>query len=201
MDREEWKRLLAEAPPRDARAADKLTARTIVWAEEQLQRWYPGKPADHREDIADKFAGTWCRVSFTYLAKVEPSLRESYLGRSLQRQAVKFFQDDDKRRTRERLFADISVSGDGEERSLDPDDLVGNAADPETVIIQRTEVEQILARVATMSAMNRHIFKHYFMEEKGETEVAHLLGVPVGTVSRHIHTIRVTLRKHLQEDA
>lgn len=198
FERASWKVALSAGPPRNASAADELSRMLMEWAPQQLRRWFPTHRRQDLEEIDSLFTYSLARTGFVCLARVEPTRREAYLRCTLKHEAYRFFARLKRQEARETLCLDVTVHDeDGGEHTLDLDDLPGRAQDPEEAVMQRVGYHEIVAAAAAMDEANQRIFEHYFLRGNQEKEVAGLLGLPVGTISRHIHEIRAKLRSSL----
>lgn len=81
-----------------------------------------------------------------------------------------------------------------------PEALPGAAddgPDAEQAIDRAQSSAAVRAAVAALPAIGRRETELYYFEERSQTEIAALLGVPTGTVKRRLHTARGRLRDML----
>lgn len=80
---------------------------------------------------------------------------------------------------------------------IGPDDTFGIAADPFTVLSER-EIAGILQRaVAKLSPLNSTLVTLYHQASLGISEIAHVTGLPEGTVKSYLYRARRQLQQHL----
>lgn len=77
------------------------------------------------------------------------------------------------------------------------EDLAAGAADPQRLAAERDGAARILAAIAKLPAPMRAVVALSALDGLDQTEVAEVLGVPVGTVYSRLHAARARLRELL----
>jgi RNA polymerase sigma factor (sigma-70 family) len=193
VHRLDWESSLVAALAGDARAADHLATRLLIWACAKLS----AVQKQDREGIATAFVSHLSEHNFSRLANVEPGHLEPYLRVALRHTVTDHLREQKRREAREILYpwAMDTEGSDPEGRTWE--DFPVRAESPEVVVMRRLAMAEIEEAVARMSATDQQVFALYFTGGLTEREVARRLGIPIGTVSRHIHSIRQRLRTSL----
>ena len=85
----------------------------------------------------------------------------------------------------------------GSRRAALPEDLVDPARGPSQEATQLDSAARILAAIHALPAPQRAVVSLTALEELSQTEVADVLGIPVGTVYSRLHDAREQLRRSL----
>jgi RNA polymerase sigma factor (sigma-70 family) len=143
---------------------------------------------EHLDDLAQDV--------FLRLYRALPSFRgEALITTYLYRIAVNVAQDEWKRRRRnDRTHVSLSDDSSGwEERLAHPD------RNAEQQIEEREFEEAVEEQLQSLSHIERTILVLYHQEERSYEQIAHALGMPIGTIRTHLHRGRKKLREALQQ--
>jgi RNA polymerase sigma factor (sigma-70 family) len=93
----------------------------------------------------------------------------------------------------QRWHAHETPVGDSEfPESLEPDD-----AGPESSVLRREQLDEVLAAMAELPAHYRAALTLRHFQQLSYQEVADSLGIPLGTVKTHLHRARAALKARL----
>ncbi len=93
----------------------------------------------------------------------------------------------------QRWHAHESPIGEGEfPESLEPDE-----AGPESSLLRREQLDEVLAAMAGLPAHYRAALTLRHLQQLSYQEVADSLGIPLGTVKTHLHRARAALQARL----
>lgn len=70
--------------------------------------------------------------------------------------------------------------------------------DPSAVVVERESAARVLEAIERLPAIHRTVLGLAAVEELPQTEIAAILGVPVGTVYSRLNAARESLRKELE---
>jgi DNA-directed RNA polymerase specialized sigma24 family protein len=105
---------------------------------------------------------------------------------------------EDHRQSWEILWLDRAKGEDEDEEDANMDDLLGNAPDPETLVLLRAELDALRDEVSRLTPLNQRIFALLFDEGLSEKEVSLQLRMKASTVRWHVYAIRQHLEKWRQ---
>lgn len=85
-----------------------------------------------------------------------------------------------------------------ERAELDPDDLVHPEVEPAERLAAREEAKRLLAALGRLPAAQRVVLALAALDSLPQTEIAEVLGIPVGTVYSRLHGARERLARELE---
>jgi RNA polymerase sigma factor (sigma-70 family) len=135
------------------------------------------------------------RDQFAFLAAVEPSRLKGYLGMSLRHFIINWRSREHRRQSWEILWADRARREEEDDEDADMDDLLGDAPNPEAIVLLREEIDALRLEVARLTPVNQKIFALLVDEGLTEAEISLHLGMNASTVRWHVYAIRQHLSK------
>jgi RNA polymerase sigma-70 factor (ECF subfamily) len=147
--------------------------------------------ACHRADAEDALQET-----FVDVLRALPSFRgEARFSTWVFRIAIRAAMRARNRRSRD--SDRLGASDDTAKSTAAPSNLSRESPDPSELVLERENAERILAAIERLPAMQRTVLGLAAIEELPQTEIAEILGVPVGTVYSRLNAARESLRQQL----
>ncbi len=180
MEEEHDRILLDRVAAGDERAFEALYERhaTALFA---YARTLLGESGPAEEALQDTFVAVWHNAA----AFEGRSAVRTWLFGICRRQALK--------RTRGQQLRVVPVE--------DAVSVASDAPEPETVVLARADAEAVAAAFTRLPAHHREVLQLAFAAGLPVTEIARVLGVPVGTVKSRLFHARATLAKALPTGA
>lgn len=99
------------------------------------------------------------------------------------------------------MRAAIRVAGRAEKRAAPlPDELATGGDEPPDALAQREGAARVLAALSRLPAPQRAVLALAALDDLPQTEIAAVLGVPVGTVYSRLHEARERVRAALERE-